>query len=157
MNDPCQKIMSMESLLLWREKLRTEGKKLVFTNWAEQNELSGDDAAWGADPDGDGLNNLAEYALGGNPSSGDAAGVLPASTVDGTGRVEYIYRRRLDRINLGLTYTLNTSTDLSSTWTNAGAGHETGTAAIDETFESVTNSVPFTSGEGFIQLKITDD
>ncbi len=32
MNTPCKKIMSMDSLLQWREQLRNKGKKLVVTN-----------------------------------------------------------------------------------------------------------------------------
>ena len=132
-------------------------KKLVFSNWAEQNGLSGDDAAFDADPDGDGLNNLGEYALGGNPNTDDAASFLPVNEVNASGVVEYVYRRRLDRVNLGLTYGLNTSTNLPGGWTDAGTSHETAVGAIDDTFESVTNAVPFAGEAGFIQLKVTDD
>lgn len=32
MNTPCEKIMNIEKLLLWRDKLEAEGKKLVLTN-----------------------------------------------------------------------------------------------------------------------------
>jgi rfaE bifunctional protein nucleotidyltransferase chain/domain len=32
LNTPCEKIMTMDSLLLWRENLQKEGRKLVVTN-----------------------------------------------------------------------------------------------------------------------------
>jgi len=132
-------------------------KKLVFANWAEKNGLVAPDDAFDADPDKDGLNNLSEYALGGDPNVADASGVLPLNEVNEAGVVEYIYRRRLDRANLGLTYGLNTSTNLLGVWSDDGISHETSYGPIDETFESVTNLVPFAGELGFIQLKVTEE
>jgi len=135
-------------------------KKLVFSNWAEKNGLVVPDDAPDADPDGDDMVNLAEYALGGDPNVDDAASFLPTSGVSDAGAsnvVEYIYRRRRDRGNLGLAYSLNASTNLLSLWLEIGALCETGSEVIDETFESVTNSIPFDAAEGFIQLEISKE
>jgi len=133
----------------------------TFVNWSEKKGLSGADAERDADPDGDGLNNLAEYALGGNPSSADDAARLPVFEVtDGGGGsnfVEYIYNRRRNAASLGLTYGLNINTNLTGAWEYVGMVHETDAVGIDLDFESVTNSVPFGTGRGFIQLKITEE
>jgi hypothetical protein len=58
---------------------------VLFEDWATSNGLSGADADLAADPDGDGIVNLFEYAFGGNPN-GDSSGRLPAATeVDDAG------------------------------------------------------------------------
>jgi len=107
------------------------------------------------------MNNLLEYALGGDPNIPDAAAYLPTHEVTdaggGSSLVDYVYRRRIDAAVRGLTYGLETSTNLLSAWTYIGATYETDTAGIDSNFESVSNSIPFNTDEGFIQLEITED
>ena len=71
--------------------------------------------------------------------------------------MDYVYNRRLYAASLGLTYGLNTSTNLQSAWIYVGTTYETGSDKIDLDFESVSNSVPFDTDEGFIQLKVTED
>lgn len=51
-----------------------------YSAWADAAGLAGADAAMTADPDADGLVNLVEFALNGNPRLADSAGVLHAST-----------------------------------------------------------------------------
>jgi autotransporter-associated beta strand protein len=53
----------------------------AFESWAASKGLSGADALPGADPDKDGVENLAEFYLDGNPLASDPA-ILPAGTVD---------------------------------------------------------------------------
>ena len=109
------------------------------------------------DPDGDGLDNLAEYALGGSPVSGDAEMVLPTSGLSG-GFLEYVYNRRLDASSHGLAYGLNESTNLLGNWDYVGNAYETASIVVDPEFEVVTNAIP-TAGQdqGFVDLQITGD
>jgi len=109
---------------------------------------------------GDGLDNLMEYTLGGNPTVDDASTFMPVfamSDASGSNTMEYVYNRRLDAGILGLTYGLNESSNLQSNWNYVGTTYETGSTDIDLYFESVTNSVPATTDEGFIGLKIEGD
>ncbi|RKX35954.1 MAG: hypothetical protein DRP64_19035, partial [Verrucomicrobia bacterium] len=114
------------------------------------------DMAFDFEPDG--MVNLAEYALGGNPTNDDAASILPTFGITdlggGSNGMEYIYNRRLDAALRGLTYGLNESTNLLSEWNYASNAYETGSAEIDSSFESVTNSVPVATDQGFIELEI---
>ena len=60
------------------------------------------DPAMDADPDGDGMNNLMEYALGGNPTHNDAVAVLPVFQTLGNDFF-HVHNERTDDSNL--TYT----------------------------------------------------
>jgi len=77
-----------------------------FPNWAAQAGLSGPDAGPGADPDGDGLPNLLEYALGGSPNS-TAASPRPTIEVSGDHLAIAFVRARSD-----VTYLVEGSSDL---------------------------------------------
>jgi len=112
------------------------------------------------DVEPDGVDNLAEYALGGNPTHDDAASILPTFGITdaggGSNAMDYIYTRRLDAALRGLTYGLNESTNLLSEWNYVGNAYETGSADIDPSFESVTNTIPIAMGKGFINLEIRE-
>lgn len=103
------------------------------------------------DYDGDGLANLAEYALGGDPTDGLDLGSVPAFAPSGDA-FRYVHARRND--DSDLVYTVETSTNLvSGLWTNAGyavAGIRTGTGGFDH----VTNTVPADAAETFIRLRV---
>ena len=109
-----------------------------------------------ADPDydfdGDGWDNLMEYALGGSPVNGFRDGHIPASELSG-GALEYVYAQRTDDSTLN--YYLETNDDLisASGWTNSGytvvATNETGGL-----FDFVTNSVPTADPRKFIRLRV---
>ena len=103
------------------------------------------------DFDFDGLNNLYEYGVDGDPTSALDRGTLPVFTNTGGGLL-YIHPKRSDDTNL--TYTVETTTNLvSGAWTNAGysviGSHMTG-----GTLDFVTNEVDTAEDEKFIRLRI---
>jgi len=111
-----------------------------------------------ADPDRNGLNNLLEYAFGGDPRTATAQGILPSiikaqgPNESGQG-VDYIYRRRRDAAARGLTYTVKASSNLvAAAWGTSGIT-QTGTGVVDADFESVTNRI-HTGKAGFVRLQI---
>lgn len=72
---------------------------LASINWASS------DNGWSADPDGDGIPNLLEYALGGNPLL-PSISILPKATSQGS-RLTFAFVRNLAAMDL--TYTVEAS------------------------------------------------
>lgn len=132
-------------------------KETYYSLWAASNGLAGTNAVYSADPDTDGIDNLGEYALGGNPTTNDAEYIMPVHSMGediGTNWLNYVYRRRLDATVRNLTYEVLVTDDLvSNVWTNTT--EETGSASIDVDFESVTNRVPTDmEAQRFLKLEI---
>jgi len=116
------------------------------------------------DPDTDSMDNLLEYALGGDPLVDDAVIFLPTSYgimvgSGGTNYLNYVYRRRVDAALRGLSYRINFKFDLVfDPWTDGGSSFETSAEPIDSKFESVDNMVPTVfSDDGFVTLKVTEN
>ena len=120
-----------------------------FATWA---------AGWGVDIgsetddyDEDLLNNLGEYALGGNPTNALHQGEPVIAFIDG-GTMTYVHAQRTDDVSLG--YSLQLTDDLvSGVWTNTGYS-VAGTNVTGETFDFVTNNIPMVDPETFIKLVI---
>ncbi|MDF7822655.1 right-handed parallel beta-helix repeat-containing protein [Pontiellaceae bacterium B12227] len=133
----------------------------TYEYWAvNQGLTNGVDDAFDADPDGDGMFNLVEYALGSHSLTSDAVLYLPYSDVvrdNGTNYMNLIYRRRIDASARGLVYMVGSTTNLlSEPATNAT--EEAGMIVLDAAFQLVTNRVPVDAEEQqFMQLKITTD
>lgn len=129
-----------------------------YEQWATSQGLSGDDALMTADVEPDGMDNLYEWALGGNPNVDDAASVLPTSGVDGA-LLDYVYNRRTNYVDLGLNYIIETDSDLVNApgWTNASFTVSVGPASGE--FEAVTNSIDTgTAGpQYFIRLRVEEN
>ena len=104
-----------------------------------------------ADSDGDGLNNLTEYALGGNSADPQDRGTLPV-LAKSAGGLAYVHPQRSD--DSSLIYRVETATNLvSGIWTNAGYTI-TGTNVTGHTLDYVTNAVDTAAGVRFIRLNI---
>lgn len=139
-----------------------EPPNATYDQWVTDNSLTGGDALRTADPDADGMENLLEYALGGDPNIDDADAKLPVSgieSVGGTNWFGYVYRRRLDAAVRGLEYgvTLNDTDLVFGSWTNIGTSAEFGTAPIDADFESVTNVFSTTEDKKFVGLEVKEN
>ncbi|MDF7801294.1 Ig-like domain-containing protein [Pontiellaceae bacterium B1224] len=131
-----------------------------YTLWASGYGLSGEDRSPSADPenggDGDGYNNLAEYALGMNPTnldadSGESVGVVAEN---GTNWFEIVHYRRSDYVEQGLSYLLIDSTNLlgSVVYTNAQDQILVGPSV--DGYEPVTNRYETDEPGTFIELRI---
>lgn len=116
------------------------------------------ESANGANPDSDALNNLGEYAQGGNPTNAADIGYLPVSNTvveGGTNFFEYVYARRTTPGH-GMIYTVESSSNLlSNDWKVGTYITLPTTGNLDGDDEAVTNRIN-TSGRtnGFIGLRI---
>ena len=129
--------------------------------WSESYGLSGSEADQLADPDGDGLDNLAEYALGGDPTNAlSGTNLLPQCQMlqqDGEW-MEYIYRRRTDAAERNLSYDLLVSDDLVDGAWQSGLAVEVGTnTAVETGFEEITNHIDASFPARFGTLRIEID
>lgn len=99
-----------------------------------------------ADPDGDGMSNLLEYAFGGDPLFADAA-AQPTARVDGTGDLVFTFNR--DASKSDLIYVVETSTDMNI-WRRIPSEivHTKGT------IESRRVTLPASSRAGFVRLNV---
>jgi dienelactone hydrolase len=119
--------------------------------WAAGKSLNGAEVQMSANPDGDMLDNLQEFALGGDPLLSADPAILPALSESATSS-GFSYRRRLDAVSQGLVYSLETSTDLVA-WGTVGLGAES-VAPLDADFETVTTALSTGGPQLFIRLKI---
>jgi hypothetical protein len=112
------------------------------------------------DFDGDGVVNLYEYGLGGDPTNAADAGYIPAYSVldqDGTNYFEYAYARRVGDDH-GLVYRLELAPNLMmAAWTNMGYVELPDPDILEPGIEEVVNRVE-TEGksEEFLRLVIED-
>ena len=104
------------------------------------------------DFDNDGLSNLTEYGLNGNPTNALNQGTMPVFSRFGNGFI-YVHPKRSDDVLL--IYTVETTTNLldAGSWTNDGYT-VTGTNITGGTLDFVTNDVDTIQSEKFIRLKI---
>ncbi len=129
-----------------------------YDQWALGYGLAGSDAWNSADHDSDGMNNLVEYALGGNPTHADATTKLPTIAViadAGADWLEYVYRRRNDAGARGLVYTVQTSTHLDSSGWNTDGVIPIRSVPVDAGFDAVTLRISASAVPSrFVRLKI---
>lgn len=100
-----------------------------FAAFLQDNALTGDDAAFDADPDRDGVVNLLEYALGLNPTDGASAGLLPVVGRDGDFLTLAFVRQALPDIR----YEVQVTGDLAdwvTVWSSEGDSNTEGPVVI---------------------------
>ncbi|MEN8254444.1 MAG: hypothetical protein ABFR33_03135, partial [Verrucomicrobiota bacterium] len=125
----------------------------TFATWA---------GTWGVeigseldDYDGDSIENLGEYGLGGDPTDDADQGLEPTFESDGGGNMVYIHAQRTDDQNL--TYWLETTTDMIVVpWVDSGYSTG-GTNVTGGLFDYVTNTVPNTADKTFIRLRVQNN
>ncbi len=120
-----------------------------FGDWTASILWNGADSSPGADPDGDGIANVAEYALGMNPLVASSWPPGFIASVDGAERLAMTFQRVADP---DLFYEVLVSGDLNawtSHWTSTGAENTAGPVTVHD-------AEPLTGQSArFMHLKIT--
>jgi PKD repeat protein len=104
------------------------------------------------DFDGDGLANLMEYALGGNPTNNLDTGTAP-TLINTNGTLLFVYPKRCDNANL--VYSIQSSTNLVN-WTNASYT-VTGTNVTGAILNYVTNAMATNGLQTYLRLTVQAD
>jgi hypothetical protein len=120
-----------------------------YAQWAA--EWNADIGAETNDLDADGVNNLYEYGMGGNPTNPAVRGTLPVFSKSGN-RFLYIHPKRSD--DATLTYTVETTTNLVSGIWSSQRYTVIGTNVTGGPLNVITNEVDSAGNEAFIRLKI---
>jgi hypothetical protein len=101
--------------------------------------LSGTDAGFDADPNGNGIPNGLEFVLGGDPATTDIVAQLPIATIQG-GDLVFTFSRT--DASAYLNPTVEFATDLSGPW--ATAVHGAGGVTIQTTGATPSDTVTVT-------------
>ncbi len=132
-----------------------------FSVWAGSQSLTGIDSQPLADPDGDGLSNVLEYALGSQPKQWSSKN-SPSLVFDGA---QLNFRLTLNPSAAGLSFTVEYTTELGVPWSAAATfssggqwmasngftvAQNTATGEIDVS-RDVSNAAP---SHGFMRLKV---
>jgi surface-anchored protein len=111
----------------------------------------------GADPDGDGADNLVEYALGGNPLVAGVEGKPKMENLSDGGQEYMAIRFQRRKGDTSLSITVESTADLSAvTWSGLGVQMGTGTA-VGADYEEVVYRAPVSKVEAvrqFMRVKV---
>lgn len=150
---------------VWRNDLAVDGSLVVtdsYQSWTETENLSpGVNDAHDADPDHDGVQNLIEFILGGDPLQTNDSNLLPEVSIEGTD-LKFTFIRH-DRSEPGTLLLIQSSAHLTD-WTDIPVG-STGstmggaTVSIVENADApdeITITLPMTgSNQRFLRLTAT--
>lgn len=133
----------------------------LYVDWTTNYSAMGSGTNLTADPDGDKLNNLCEYAFGGNPESPDDWGHISqiATGLDnGTNWIQYTCAQRKDASARGLTYLVEQRTNMvSGSWVSGQFDHSS-SGTLDSAFNEVTYYTSMDSFNSlFLRTKVTFD
>jgi hypothetical protein len=128
----------------------------VLQNWRQTffgTTLGSSHAADGADPDGDGVPNLIEFATGKNPTAANNSATA-TPTVSSTGGLEYNYTRSLDAQNSGTIFIVEWNDGLDPTqWQSTGVTEII--LSDNGILQQVKALLPATvTGKRFVRLKV---
>jgi arylsulfatase A-like enzyme len=129
----------------------------LVTDYAMSFGLTGANASPGADPDGDGVSNLGEWAFGGNPTVPDSyiAGFQNVQVLPGN-NFQFIFQRYINYAAVGLQYHFLVSTDLAN-WSEVVPTVISASVNEDNTdYEVVTMALPsnVTTNQGKLFVRI---
>lgn len=127
--------------------------RITYSDWTAS--FPGlDDPTHDADPDGDGLPNLVEYVIGGNPLSSDS-GIRPSQTFSGNNLV-FRYKRNVASRST-TTQTVQWSPDMK-TWTDIPISLNSLPPVIVNSNgnlpDDITVTIPRVPGSMFVRLKV---
>ena len=128
----------------------------VSLEWRETYSLSGG-GSWTNDTDKDGVNDLLEYALGGNPtnhSDGRALQTMTTTNVGGTNRLVLQWFQRTDG-GSSLAINPETATDLAGTWSPVISSNASSQVGVPANHQRKEASVPQDGSKKFLRLKVT--
>ena len=114
-----------------------------FTTWVSRNSFSGGQSGATQDPDGDGWNNLQEFAFMGDPATPDPTGQVVFPGMVGIAPAKYLTLTfPVRKSTQGLTYIVEGNDGLSGTWTEIwnsanGFSHAQVVSALDQTDRTV--------------------
>ena len=130
----------------------------AYAAWVDGYDLTGSDAAATNDYDLDGLNNLYEYGLGGDPTNELDQGYSTSSEIDGAW-MYYVYPKRTGPGIVGLDYYLEITDNLIiGPWTDSGYEVTGSNTAFATDFHAISNRVSTAvKDQQFIRLTIEEE
>jgi len=127
-----------------------------YERWAVSYGLLGADWDRNQDYELDGLENLMEYALGGNPTSDDAAMVFPETYTADENGTNWFYQVYNQNTDASLTFAAGSAADLVnvSSW-DTGDVFFVGESPVVDGFKTVTNRTEAATAAKFIKLEVS--
>ncbi len=141
-----------------------------YQSWSNSKNLSGLDANIDADPDGDGIANILEYILGGEPNSANpgsnSSSLLPISSTNSSGDMIFRFKRKRESIGnanlafhwtVDLTFQAPNSLPIGSS-SSSSNGVSVAISSFDATTDDIVITVPSNkavNGKLFGKLRAT--